>query len=263
MGPSDAAATAARWSITPSASGMKPRAVRAARRSASVITAAGRRVSGISSTTATIAAPDRAVPPASGQRLAWPAVAELHPLRVALLGYRGNPYSGGQGVYIRQLSAALTRLGHKVTVFSGQPYPELEDSVPLVRVPSLDLYRTDDPFRTPRLREFRDWVDVLEYATWCRPPSRFSRKAAILEPGPVEPSSSIRDSPTSNITASMPSDSTTWRWLGDRPVSRSYAATAASMSRPAIPTWSILFSIAPSIGTRARHSAHRAVAGRR
>ena len=111
-------------------------------------------------------------------------MAELHPLRVALLGYRGNPYSGGQGVYIRQLSAALTRLGHKVTVFSGQPYPELEDSVPLVRVPSLDLYRTDDPFRTPRLREFRDWVDILEYATLCTAafpePLTFSLRARRL-----------------------------------------------------------------------------------
>lgn len=88
-------------------------------------------------------------------------------LRVALLAYRGNPFSGGQGVYVRQLSAALTRLGHRVTVFAGQPYPDLEPRVPLVKVPSLDLYRPDDPFRTPRLREFRDWIDVLEYAQLC------------------------------------------------------------------------------------------------
>jgi glycosyltransferase involved in cell wall biosynthesis len=32
-------------------------------------------------------------------------------------------------------------------------------------VPSLDLYRDDDPFRTPGLREYRDWIDVLEVAT--------------------------------------------------------------------------------------------------
>jgi glycosyltransferase involved in cell wall biosynthesis len=88
-------------------------------------------------------------------------------LRVALLSYRGNPYSGGQGVYVRHLSAALTRLGHEVTVFSGQPYPDLVDGVPLVEVPSLDLYRADDPFRTPRPGEFRDWIDALEFATLC------------------------------------------------------------------------------------------------
>jgi glycosyltransferase involved in cell wall biosynthesis len=92
-----------------------------------------------------------------------------HPpaLRVALLSYRGNPYSGGQGVYVRQLSGALTRLGHEVTVFSGQPYPVLEDGVRLIEVPSLDLYRAGDPFRTPHLREFRDWIDALEFGTMC------------------------------------------------------------------------------------------------
>ncbi len=88
-------------------------------------------------------------------------------LRVALLSYRGNPYSGGQGVYVRQLSSALTRIGHHVTVFAGQPYPHLEEGIPLVAVPSLDLYRADDPFRTPGLHEFRDWIDLLEYGYLC------------------------------------------------------------------------------------------------
>jgi glycosyltransferase involved in cell wall biosynthesis len=51
-----------------------------------------------------------------------------------------------------------------VEVFSGQPYPELDPGPVLTRVPSLDLYRDDDPFRTPRWREYRDWVDALETA---------------------------------------------------------------------------------------------------
>ncbi|HEX4754213.1 MAG TPA: glycosyltransferase family 4 protein [Candidatus Dormibacteraeota bacterium] len=105
-------------------------------------------------------------------------------LRVALLAYRGNPYSGGQGVYVSHLSAALTRLGHEVTVFAGQPYPVLTDGLPLVRVPSLDLYREDDPFRVPRLSEFRDWIDVLEYLTLCTAafpePLTFSLRARRL-----------------------------------------------------------------------------------
>src|SRR5688572_8683917 len=80
-------------------------------------------------------------------------------LRIALLSYRSKPHSGGQGIYVRALSRELTGLGHHVEVFSGQPYPELEDGVALTRLPSLDLYREPDPFRTPRLSEFRDWVD--------------------------------------------------------------------------------------------------------
>ena len=106
------------------------------------------------------------------------------PLRIALLSYRSKPHSGGQGVYVRALSRELTALGHGVTVFSGQPYPELDDGVPLVRVPSLDLYREPDPFRTPRPSEFRDRIDLLEYATMCTAgfpePLTFSLRAARL-----------------------------------------------------------------------------------
>src|SRR5438270_11281552 len=88
-------------------------------------------------------------------------------LRVALLSYRGNPHSGGQGVYTRHLARNLRALGHHVEVFAGQPYPELDQGIPLTRVASLDLYRPADPFRLPRRQEFRDWVDVLEYAAMC------------------------------------------------------------------------------------------------
>ncbi|HLK73849.1 MAG TPA: glycosyltransferase family 4 protein [Streptosporangiaceae bacterium] len=84
------------------------------------------------------------------------------PLRIALLSYRSKPHCGGQGVYIRHLSRELDALGHRVDVFSGQPYPELDAGPRLTEVPSLDLYRDPDPFRTPRWDEYRDWADVLE-----------------------------------------------------------------------------------------------------
>ena len=86
------------------------------------------------------------------------------PLRIALLSYRSKPHSGGQGVYVRHLSRELAALGHHVEVFSGQPYPVLDDGPLLRQVPSLDLYRDDDPFRTPRPAEIRDWLDALETA---------------------------------------------------------------------------------------------------
>ena len=84
------------------------------------------------------------------------------PLRIALLSYRSKPHCGGQGVYVRHLSRELDALGHQVEVFSGQPYPELDPGPRLTRIPSLDLYRDPDPFRTPRWDEYRDWADVLE-----------------------------------------------------------------------------------------------------
>jgi glycosyltransferase involved in cell wall biosynthesis len=103
-------------------------------------------------------------------------------VRVALSSYRSKPHSGGQGVYVRNLSRELVALGHQVEVFSGQPYPELDPGVALTAVPSLDLYRDEDPFRTPALNEFRDVTDVLEFATMCTggfpEPRTFSRRLA-------------------------------------------------------------------------------------
>ncbi|MDT0611965.1 glycosyltransferase family 4 protein [Streptomyces lancefieldiae] len=95
----------------------------------------------------------------------------LRPLRIALLTYKGNPFCGGQGVYVRHLSRELARLGHRVEVIGAQPYPVLdvldgrEDRLSLTELPSLDLYRQPDPFRTPKRDEYRDWIDALEVGT--------------------------------------------------------------------------------------------------
>ncbi|MGN6252763.1 MAG: glycosyltransferase family 4 protein [Marmoricola sp.] len=88
-------------------------------------------------------------------------------MRIALLSYRSKPHCGGQGVYVRHLSRELVALGHTVEVFSGQPYPELDEGVALTKVPSLDLYREPDPFRMVWPWEFRDLVDVQEFAIMC------------------------------------------------------------------------------------------------
>lgn len=106
-------------------------------------------------------------------------------LRIALLSYRSKTHCGGQGVYIRYLSQGLAELGHQVEVLSGQPYPEnLDPRVRLTEVPSLDLYRDDNPFRTPHPRELRDRIDLLELATmWTAgfpEPRTFSLRAARL-----------------------------------------------------------------------------------
>ncbi|MFD3656931.1 glycosyltransferase family 4 protein [Streptomyces sp. NPDC058620] len=91
--------------------------------------------------------------------------ADDRPLRIALLTYKGNPFCGGQGVYVRHLGRELARLGHHVEVIGAQPYPVLDEGVPLTELPSLDLYRQPDPFRTPGRGEFRDWIDLAEVAT--------------------------------------------------------------------------------------------------
>ncbi|MBE3001864.1 glycosyltransferase family 4 protein [Nocardiopsis sp. HNM0947] len=94
-----------------------------------------------------------------------PRPSHTRPLRVALLSYRSKQHVGGQGVYVRHLSRELAALRHDVTVLSGQPYPVLDEGVKLEKIPSLDLYNDAAPFTAPPLREWRDWIDVLEVAT--------------------------------------------------------------------------------------------------
>lgn len=86
------------------------------------------------------------------------------PLRIGLLTYRGNPRCGGQGIYVRLLSKELAALGHRVDVWSGQPYPELLPGVGLVKVPSLDLWNETALLRWPGFRELRDPINRFEYA---------------------------------------------------------------------------------------------------
>ncbi|MDZ7825089.1 MAG: glycosyltransferase family 4 protein [Gammaproteobacteria bacterium] len=84
-------------------------------------------------------------------------------LRIALIGYRSNPYSGGQGIYIASLARALTDAGHRVDVISGPPWPDLDDDIRLVRIPSLDLYAVDNHVTALRPRHFRSATDLFEY----------------------------------------------------------------------------------------------------
>lgn len=86
------------------------------------------------------------------------------PLRICLLGYRSNPHSGGQGIYLRYLSQALVRAGHKVDVVSGPPYPELVPSVRLIRIPSLDLHAAPNRLLALRPRHLRSWTDLYEWS---------------------------------------------------------------------------------------------------
>lgn len=45
-------------------------------------------------------------------------------MKVCLLCYRGNPYSGGQGIYLKYIAEELVRQGHEVHAIVGPPYPD-------------------------------------------------------------------------------------------------------------------------------------------
>lgn len=89
------------------------------------------------------------------------------PLRVCLLTYRGNPSSGGQGVYVKQLSRALVDEGHSVDVISGPPYPHLDEKVRLIKMPSLDLYHPDHLFRPEKISHLANPLNMYEYLNVC------------------------------------------------------------------------------------------------
>ncbi len=84
-------------------------------------------------------------------------------LKICLLGYRSNPYSGGQGIYMRYLSKALVDAGHQVDVISGPPYPELDERVKLIKLPSLNLFEQDSHIRALRPRHLLSYTDFFEW----------------------------------------------------------------------------------------------------
>jgi glycosyltransferase involved in cell wall biosynthesis len=104
------------------------------------------------------------------------------PLKIAYLTYRGKPHVGGQGVYTRHLTKALTDLGHSVEVFGGQPYPILDERITLTKLPSLDTFNDYFPGRFPGFWELKTREDLLEMAAFMTgvfpEPLAFSARAA-------------------------------------------------------------------------------------
>jgi len=44
-------------------------------------------------------------------------------MRILFTAYRGNMRCGGQGIYLWFLARELARLGHRIDVLVGPPYP--------------------------------------------------------------------------------------------------------------------------------------------
>ncbi|UCD22694.1 MAG: glycosyltransferase family 4 protein [Chloroflexota bacterium] len=81
-------------------------------------------------------------------------------MRICLLTYRGNPYSGGQGIYIYYLAREFRRMGHEVEVIASPPLPEVEDVI-LHCLKSLSIYHPESSLRT-NLPKVRNLVDLYE-----------------------------------------------------------------------------------------------------
>ena len=73
-------------------------------------------------------------------------------LKIAILSYRSAPFGGGQGIYVKDISHALSSLGHSVDVISGEPYPHLHEDINLIKLPGMNLFESFS-FRD-RLKKF-------------------------------------------------------------------------------------------------------------
>lgn len=88
---------------------------------------------------------------------------QVRPFRICISGYRSAPFAGGQGIYIKYLSKALVEAGHQVDVISGQPYPEVDPRVNLIKLPGLDLF--NHGLRSLRPRHLTSLTHIIEWTS--------------------------------------------------------------------------------------------------
>ncbi len=92
----------------------------------------------------------------------------MQKLNIAILSYRSAKFGGGQGVYIKDISFALSLMGHNVDVISGPPYPDLHEGVKLIKLPGLDLFETfsfKDRFKKFKKKKNKNFDDYYEFFT--------------------------------------------------------------------------------------------------
>jgi glycosyltransferase involved in cell wall biosynthesis len=84
-------------------------------------------------------------------------------MKIAILSYRSNPFSGGQGIYVRHLSNSFVELGHEVYVISGPPYPDIRNEVTLIKIPSLDLFSVKSRIKAFKLSFLISLTNLIEW----------------------------------------------------------------------------------------------------
>jgi glycosyltransferase involved in cell wall biosynthesis len=93
------------------------------------------------------------------------AIHQRQGMNICLLSYRGNPYCGGQGVYLYFLSRELAKLGHSLTLLVGPPDPWPMPWARTIRVEGLNLWGVRRNFLPPSdpWRIFRP-LNLFEFA---------------------------------------------------------------------------------------------------
>ncbi len=86
-------------------------------------------------------------------------------MKICLLSYRGNPYCGGQGIYVSYLARQLVKMGHEVHLVIGPPYPHEIEGVHLHKIFNHNYFnrRKDfidktNPFSTLKPLNFYEFI---------------------------------------------------------------------------------------------------------
>jgi len=88
-------------------------------------------------------------------------------LKICLLSYRGNPYCGGQGIYLQYLAQELGKLGHQVDVLVGPPYPIFMDGAQVHKVEN-NIYfgsTSSDILARTSVKDLLDPLHFFEYSS--------------------------------------------------------------------------------------------------
>ena len=63
-------------------------------------------------------------------------------LKIAFLSYRSDPFSGGQGIYLKNICEALAKRDHDITIFSGNPLPNVHKNIRLIKIDTPGYFET-------------------------------------------------------------------------------------------------------------------------
>jgi glycosyltransferase involved in cell wall biosynthesis len=70
-------------------------------------------------------------------------------VKIGLLSYRGNPYCGGQGIYLTYLANELVKLGHEVHVLVGPPWPLYLKGATVHQIENFNFFGKKQDFLPP------------------------------------------------------------------------------------------------------------------
>ena len=70
-------------------------------------------------------------------------------MKICLLSYRGNPYCGGQGIYLMYLAKELVKQGHEVHIIVGPPYPLETEGVIIHKISNHNYFNNKKDYINP------------------------------------------------------------------------------------------------------------------